>query len=142
MAENAPFSVNRPPFPNVVCLLPQGRVEQHVCTVLITAGVPSVVQTLSSAGMAVTDVGAGRIGVTFPPGGTGATGFVTACITSTPVPNTAFATGGVVPLLDSDLTNFATGTLEVTTKDAAGADVDMPTLSTITLLIHVIKAVV
>lgn len=141
MGDNAPNSVNRPPWPNLVNLLTPGRrVEQHIATVLITAGVPSVVTTLSSPGIAVTDAGTGRVGVTFPAGGTGAIGWVVDCAPSFTAPNTAFATGGGVLMLDSDLTNFVTGTLEVTTKDAAGADADLQTLATFTLVIHVIKA--
>lgn len=138
MPNNAPFATNQPPFPNVVVGFNQ-RVECHVATILVTAGVPSVVQTLSSAGITVADTNTGRITVGFPAGGTGATGWVMCSPVNNTAPNTSFATGGGVPLLDSDLTSFVTGTLEVTTKDAAGADADLQTLGTFTLMIYVLK---
>lgn len=110
--DNAPNSVSRPPFPNVVMALNK-RISVHIATVSVAGGVPSVVQTLSSAGIAVTDAGAGRIGITFPPGGTGAIGWVNASTASQSTPQAAICT------VDSDLTNFATGAIEVSVFDAA-----------------------
>jgi hypothetical protein len=132
MADNAPFSVNRPPFPNVVNTLQQGRVEQHVLTIAVAAGVPTVNQLLSTGGCTVTDTAAGRIGFTFPLGGTGAIGWIENAIVSVSTPVATMLS------VDSDVVNFATGVGELEVWDAAGAALDIT--GSITLLIHVIKA--
>lgn len=138
MADNAPYSANRPPYPNVHVNLP-GRLEVYVATISYAAGTPSVVQTLSSAGITVTDTNTGRITIGFPAGGTGATGFVVQSLLSKASPN-----GQTSLELDSDVTSFATGALELDVFDeddtsgiAAAADVTLQ----VTLLIYVLRAV-
>jgi len=118
MADNAPNAVQVGPYPNIVCQLNR-KVTQHV-------------QTLSSGGCAVTDAGVGRIGFTFPPGGTGAIGWIENAIVSVSTPVATMLS------VDSDLVNFATGTGELQVWDAAGAALDIT--GSITLLIHVVKA--
>lgn len=138
MADNAPFSVNRPPFPNVVVGFNQ-RVDVHVATLDLDA-TPTLDATKSTAGITVTDTDVGRITVTFPAGGTGAFGWVVQSLVSLATP-----TGQVSIDLDADLTNYATGTLEISLFDedgtsgiATAADVT----GSVTLLIYVVKAVV
>lgn len=135
MADNAPFSVNRPPFPNVVNLLQQGRVEQHIITFsLATGSVPTVDQTRSSAGVAAADGGAGLVNLTFPPGGTGAIGWVQL---SSPAQTT------VTDLffnIDNDGLNFVTGTCQLTAVLAGSVAADTAVVQSITAVINVIKA--
>ena len=131
MADNAPNAVQVGPYPNIVCQLNR-KVTQHVLTVAVAATVPAMVQTLSSGGCAVTDAGVGRIGFTFPPGGTGAIGWIENAIVSVSTPVATMLS------VDSDLVNFATGTGELQVWDAAGAALDIT--GSITLLIHVVKA--
>lgn len=137
MADNAPNSVDRSPRPNIACMLNR-RVEMHVARIAYASGTPSVVQTESSAGITVTDTATGRITIGFPAGGTGAIGFTVIGAVEKASPN-----GQTKLELDQDITNYATGALELTVWDeddtsgiAAAADVDLK----VTLLIYVIKA--
>jgi hypothetical protein len=133
MADNAPYSVNRPPFPNVHVNLP-GRLEVYVATIT-TGASPAVVQSLSSAGIAVADTAAGRITVTFPAGGTGAVGWTMCSLFKQATPS------GAVVAIDSDLDDYAAGSIEIETfaddANTTADDVD----GEITLLIYVLKAV-
>lgn len=137
MADNAPFSVNRPPFPNVKVNF-DGRVEVHVATISLTgATAPALVSGSSTPGIAIADTATGRVGITFPPGGTGAIGWTLVSLFSaaTPSPLIGFS-------LDSDLTNYATGVLELshfaTDADTTADDVT----GEVTVVIHVLKAMV
>jgi hypothetical protein len=129
--DTSPFSVSRPPYPNIHNNFNR-RIEQHVLTISVAAGVPSVNTALSTGGCTVTDTAAGRIGFTFPLGGTGAIGWVQVC-----PPNVATPVA-VMFSTDSDVLNFATGVGEVEVWDAAGAALDIT--GSFTMLINVIKA--
>jgi len=138
MADNAPNAVDFSPRPNVVCHLANKRTEMHVARITYTSGTPAVDQTLSSAGITVTDTATGRITVGFPAGGTGAIGFVVIGALEKATPD-----GQTKLELDRDITNYATGALELTVWDedntsgiAAAADIDLA----VTLLIYVVKA--
>lgn len=137
MADNAPNSAQFAPWPNVACKLAPKKVEMHVACITYTSGTPAVVQASSSAGITVTDTDTGRITIGFPPGGTGAIGFVVVGALEKATPN-----GQTSLELDRDITNYATGALELTVWDedntsgiAAAADVDFR----VTLLIYVVK---
>ncbi len=135
MADNAPNSVSFGPLPNIVNMLKR-RVEQHVLTFTGANGSVAMLQTLSSAGCTVTYVAEGNYSFTFPPGGTGAIGWVQVC----PPVQTGIAAGDArYYALDSDILNFATGAGQIATvtatTDGALADV----IGTLTLLINVIK---
>ena len=136
MADSAPFSVNRPPFPNVVVGFNQ-RIEVHVATLSYTTGTPAVIQAKSTAGITVADTAAGRITIGFPPGGTGAFGWVVASLQGLATPgNTHFS-------LDSDLDDYAAGTIEVNVfADDANDTADDADIVDVTFLIYVVKAVV
>lgn len=138
MSDNAPLAVDLAPRPNVVCQLNHGKVLMHVASIAYASGTPTVDQTKSSAGITVADTGTGVIGIGFPPGGTGAIGFVVQSLLGKATPN-----GQTSLELDSDVTNFATGVLELTVWDedntsgiAAAGDIDF----TATILIYVVKA--
>lgn len=138
MADNAPNSVNRPPWPNVVNQLNPGRrVEQHVLSFTGANGTAVILSTLSSAGCTVTYVAEGNYSFTFPAGGTGAIGWVQIC---PPVQTGIAAADARYYALDSDVLNFATGAGQfaavTATTDGALADI----IGTVTLLINVIKA--
>lgn len=130
---NAPFAVQNPPFPNIINQFAR-KVEQHVLTVAVSGGVPTVNTSLSSAGMTVTDTAVGRIGFTFPGGGTGAIGWITASPVNVPTPV------AVMLSTNSGTMNFATGVGEVQTWDQGGLALDIT--GSFTLLINVIKAAV
>lgn len=137
MADNSPFSVNYSPFPNVVNTLQQGRVLQHVLSFTGANGTAVMLQTLSSAGCTVTYVSEGVYDFTFPPGGTGAIGWIV-------VPPLLTAGNAVADVrayaLDSDLVNYATGAGRLTAVDSAATSAVSDIIGTQTLLIHVIKA--
>lgn len=110
MADNAPYAIDQSPRPNIVLEGFNRRVHCYVATISVSGGTPSIVASESSAGLAVADTNTGRITLTFPAGGTGATGFIMdgPVQLSTPSGRTSID-------VDSDLTNYATGTLEVDT---------------------------
>lgn len=137
MADNAPFSVNRPPFPNVV-IGHNRRIECHIAAITVAAGVPTVDATRSTGGITVADTDTGVITVGFPAGGTGAVGWTVASLFELASP-----TGQASFELDSDLDNYAAGSLVVNTFDedntsgiATAADV----AGTFVLMIYVLKA--
>lgn len=136
MADNAPNSVNRPPFPNVVNQIGP-RVEQHVLSFTGANGTSVMLQTLSSAGCTVTYVSEGVYDFTFPLGGTGAIGWVSVCPPVTAA-NTVADTR--MYALDSDVLNFATGLGRLTAVDGSATPIVSDIIGTVTLLINVIKA--
>ncbi len=137
MTDFAPYSVNRPPYPNTHVNMP-GRIEQYVLSFTGANGSVAMLNTLSSAGCTVTYVAEGNYSFTFPAGGTGAIGWVQVC---PPVQTGNAAADARYFALDSDVLNFATGAGQLATvtatTDGALADV----IGTLTLLINVIKAV-
>ncbi len=138
MADNAPFSVNRPPFPNVVVGFNQ-RVEVHVATITLGAS-PALVASKSTAGITVTDTATGRMTIAFHAGGTGAFGWVVQSLVSKSAPN-----GQTSLELDSDITSYVTGALEVDVfdeDDTSGIATAADVTAEVTLLIYVVKAVV
>ncbi len=136
MADNAPNSVNRPPWPNVVNQLGR-RVEQHVLTLTGANGSVAIDSALSTAGCTVTYVGEGNYSFTFPAGGTGAIGYV--LITPPLVPGETVADGRFYSL-DSDILNFATGAGRFAAFDGSATPIVSDIIGKVTLLIHVIKA--
>jgi hypothetical protein len=137
MADNAPFSVNRPPYPNVHVNVPS-RLEVYVAAITVAAGVPSVDSTRSSGGVTVADTNTGRITISFPPGGTGAVGW---CLISPPELSTP--SGQFSFAIDSDLDNYAAGTIEIDTfdeDDTSGIATAGDIAATFVVLIYVLKA--
>jgi len=135
MADNAPFSVNRPPYPNVVCMIPR-RVKQHILTFTGANGTSVILQSRSSGGCTVTYSSEGVYDFTFPPGGTGALGWVLVCPTET----SANAVADVrMFALDSDLLNFATGAGRITCADGSATPIVSDIIGTLTLVINVIE---
>lgn len=110
MADNAPHAVQFSPYPNVICEGFHARVHMYIATVSVASGTPTLVASESSAGLTVADTASGRITITFPAGGTGATGF----LLDGPI-QLATPSGRTSIDVDSDLTSYATGTLEVST---------------------------
>lgn len=134
MADFAPYSANRPPYPNTHVNMP-GRIEQFVLSFTGANGTAVMLNTLSSAGCTVTYVSEGVYDFTFPAGGTGAIGWIEVLA---PLQAGNAATDGRHYSLDSDLVNFATGAGRLTAvNDTAVADV----IGTQTMLINIIKAV-
>lgn len=136
MADNAPFSVQRPPFPNVVCQMNR-RVKMHVATITGANGSASVNTSRSSAGITVTYVGEGNYTVGFPAGGTGAIGWTV--ITPPQVPGET-VTDTKFFAIDSDIVNYATGTLRFTCVDGSATSAVSDVIGDITLMIYVVEA--
>lgn len=136
MANNAPNAVAFSPLPNIVCQLNR-RIKQHVLSFTGADGTSVMLQTLSSAGCTVTYVSEGVYDFTFPPGGTGAVGWISVCAHVTPGNTVADVRSFA---LDSDLLNFATGAGRITCADAATSSVVSDIIGTLTLLIHVVGA--
>jgi hypothetical protein len=140
MADFAPYSVNRPPFPNVHVNMP-ARIEQYLLTLTGTNGAVAVNTALTSGGCSATRTGEGTYTLTFPAGGTGAIGWLQVC----PVIGTA---GDVtiprVISIDSDVasTSFALGAVAIVSADLAATPAVNDILGDVTILINVIKAVV
>jgi len=132
MADNAPFSANRAPFPNVHVNLPS-RLEVFIATITVTSGTPAVNNALSSGGITVANGAAGIYEIGFPAGGTGAVGWTVVAAPSQGTP------AAVEFSVDSDTTNYATGVLSLRAFDAAtpsAVDVE----GNITAMIYVLKA--
>jgi len=135
MADNAPNSVSFGPLPNIVNMLKR-RVEQHVLTFTGANGTSVMLQTLSSAGCTVTYVSEGVYDFTFPPGGTGAIGWVQVC---PPVTSANTVADTRMYALDSDLLNFATGAGRLTAVDGSATPIVSDIIGTCTLLICLIR---
>jgi hypothetical protein len=131
MADNAPFSVSRSPLPNVV--IPVGRrVEVDLVTFSLAAGAPTIISGESTAGVAVSTPGTGRVAITVPAALTGTTGFMVVS-----APKQAADSDFTYQVLSTS--NFATGALELRTLTAG-----TPTNATsagITVMVYRIKAV-
>ena len=138
MADNAPFAVNRPPFPNVVVGFNQ-RVKVHVLTFTGANGTSVMLQSLSTAGCTVTYVSEGVYDFTFPAGGTGAVGWVVVC---PPVTSANTVADTRMFALDSDLLSFATGAGRLTAVDGSATPIVSDVIGTQTLLIYVLEPVV
>lgn len=138
MADNAPFAVNRPPFPNVKINF-DGRVEAHVLTFTGANGTAVMLSTRSTPGCTVTYVSEGVYDFTFPAGGTGAIGWVVVSPNETSA-NTVTDTR--MYALDSDLLNFVTGAGRLTTVDGSATPIVSDVIGTQTLVIYVVKATV
>lgn len=136
MADNAPYSANRPPYPNVHYNVP-GRLEVYVAAITVSGGVPSVDATRSSGGVTVADTDTGRITISFPPGGTGAVGF-----TVLSPPELSTPSGQLSFAIDSDLDDYAAGTIEIDTfdeDDTSGIATAGDIAATFVALIHVMR---
>lgn len=136
MANNAPNSIDFSPRPNIVCQLNR-RIKQHVLSFTGADGTSVMLQTLSSAGCTVTYVSEGVYDFTFPPGGTGAVGWVSVC---PPVTSANTVADTRMYALDSDLLNFATGAGRLTAVDGSATPIVSDIIGTVTLLIHVLEA--
>ena len=139
MADNSPFAVQQAPYPNIVNLIAQGRILQHVLTFTGANGTAVMLQTLSSAGCTVTYVAEGNYSFTFPAGGTGAIGWVQIC----PIVTAGeLVTDARFFSVDSDILNFATGAGRFIAVDGTATPILSDIIGTVTLLISVVKAVV
>lgn len=134
MANNAPFSVNRAPYPNVHVNLP-GRIETYLISALGANGSVAIVPGASSAGCTVTYVGEGNYSFTFPAGGTGAIGWVV--ITS---PETAGETVAETRMyaIDSDILSFATGAGRFSAVDGSATPALADIIGTFRIVVNVL----
>jgi hypothetical protein len=137
MTDFAPYSVARPPFPNLHVNM-NGRIEQYVLSFTGANGTAVMLNTLSSAGCTVTYVSEGVYDFTFPAGGTGAIGWIQAL---PPLSSANTVAETRMYALDSDLVNFATGAGRLTAVDGSATPIVSDVIGTQTLLINVIKAV-
>jgi hypothetical protein len=132
MADNAPFSVNRPPFPNVVVGFNR-RVECHIATFDVATGTPVVDTAKSTAGITVANGAAGVYVLGFPAGGTDAIGW---SVVAAPFQATA---AGFTFSVASATSSYATGALDLRAFQATdGAAADLT--GEVTVMIYVVKA--
>ncbi len=136
MADNAPYSVSRPPFPNLVNGFNR-RVEQHILTFTGANGTATINTSRSSQGVTVTYVGEGNYSFTFPAGGTGAIGWVQIC---PPEQSGEAVTDARFYCLDSDILNFATGAGRFSAVDGSATPALSDIIGSVTLVISVVKA--
>jgi len=137
MSDNAPYSANRPPYPNIHLNLP-GRVEQYLISALGANGSVALVAGASSGGCNVAYVAEGEYTITFPAGGTGAIGFVQIL----PVEVTGQTAGDArAYAIDSDDLSFATGTCTfLATTVSGGSEALADIIGTFRVLVTVLKA--
>lgn len=136
MADNAPFSVNRPPYPNLHVNLPS-RIETYVLSFTGANGSCAMLQSRSSAGCTVTYVSEGVYDFTFPAGGAGALGWIQVCPPEVPANTVADVRAYA---LDSDLVNFATGAGRLTAVDSSATSAVSDVIGVQVLVINVMKA--
>lgn len=136
MANNAPFSVNRAPYPNVHVNLPT-RVETYVITATGSNGAVAINSAASSGGCGVAYVGEGNYSFSFPAGGTGAIGWVVI----TP-PETAGETVAEVRMyaIDSDILSFATGAGRFSAVDGSATPALADIIGTFRIVVNVVAA--
>jgi hypothetical protein len=136
MADNAPFSANRAPFPNVHVNLPS-RIETYILAFTGANGTATLLTSRSSGGVTVTYVSEGVYDFTFPAGGTGATGWILVS-----PPESAANTVAEVRsyALDSDLVNFATGAGRLTAVDGSATPAVADVIGVQVLVINVLRA--
>jgi hypothetical protein len=127
MADNAPNSVNRPPYPNVVCQFNK-RIEMHIATFSLAAGTPTIVTGSSTQGVSVAAGTTGQVVVTFPAGTTGSIGWVNCSVPSQTSP--ADVTINSV----STANNFVTGSANIVTM--VGATATAVTAASITVQLY------
>lgn len=136
MANNAPFSANRAPFPNVHVNLPS-RIETYVLAFTGANGTATLLPSRSSGGVTVTYVSEGVYDFTFPAGGTGATGWILVA----PPESSANTVAEVRSYaLDSDLVNFATGAGRLTAVDGSATPAVADVIGVQVLVINVLAA--
>lgn len=136
MADNAPFSANRAPYPNVHVNLPS-RIETYILAFTGANGTATLLTSRSSGGVTVTYVSEGVYDFTFPAGGSGATGWVVVS-----PPESAANTVAEVRsyALDSDLLNFATGAGRLTAVDGSATPAVADVIGVQVLVINVLRA--
>lgn len=137
MADNAPFSANRAPYPNVHVNLP-GRIEQYLISALGANGSVAIVAGASSGGCTVTYVAEGEYSFTFPAGGTGAIGWIQVM----PVEVAGQTAGDArAYALDSDDVSFANGTgTFLATTVSGGSEALADVIGTFRILVSVLRA--
>jgi len=136
MADNAPFSVNRAPYPNVHVNLP-GRLECYLISAVGANGSVTTTTAASSAGCSVTYVGEGNYSFAFPAGGTGAIGWVQ--VTPPEQPGEA-VTDARFYCIDSDILNFATGAGRFSAVDGSATPALSDIIGTFRIVVYVLRA--
>lgn len=136
MADNAPFSANRPPYPNVHVNLP-GRIETYLITATGSNGAIAISAANSSPGCAVAYVGEGVYTFSFPAGGTGAIGWIQVL-----PPETSGQTVAEVRsyALDSDVVNYATGAGGFCAVDGSATPALADIIGTVRIVVNVLRA--
>jgi hypothetical protein len=135
--DTSPYSVARPPFPNMVNSLNR-RVEQHVLNFTGANGSVTFNAAASSPGCGIAYVSEGLYTITFPPGGTDCLGWVVpGAVEST----TADATIPRAFSIDSNagLGSFALGGVGLVSVDFAATPVISDVIGTVSLLINIVK---
>jgi hypothetical protein len=137
MADNAPFSANRAPYPNVHVNLP-GRIEQYLLTLAGTNGAVALTTASSSGGCTATYVAEGEYSFTFPAGGTGAIGWIQIM----PAEVSGQTAGDARAFnLDSDDVSFPNGTGTFTAVTVSGGSEALADIiGTVRLLVSVLRA--
>lgn len=132
----APNEPLRAPYPNLI-VPGWPRVACHVITFDGTNGAVAHNAARSSQGTGITRTGEGAYTITFPPGGTGAVGFL--------LDGAVEATAGDVTIprvfqVDSDVasTSYALGALGIVSSDLAATSAVNDVLGTATVVVFVL----
>lgn len=134
--DNSPYSVQRPPFPNVVNSVAR-RVEQHVINFTGANGSVTYNAAASSPGTGIAYVSEGLYTITFPPGGTDCLGWVVVSAVESTTGDATIARGFSVDS-NAGLAGYATGGVGIASRDAATpslADV----IGTATIVVSIVK---
>lgn len=138
MADNAPNSVQRPPFPNVVAQINR-RLEQHIINFTGANGSVTFNADQSSPGTGCTRTGEGLYTLVFPAGGTGCLGWTEfSCVEST-TSDVTIARGFSV---DTDVVanNYAAGSIGLVSVDYAATPAVNDVIGEVTIVVNIIKA--
>jgi hypothetical protein len=137
MADNAPNSVNRPPFPNVVNQVGL-RVEQHIINFTGADGAVTYNAAASSGGTGIAYVSEGLYTFTFPPGGTGCLAWVEVSAVESTTATAAIPRAFSVDS-NAGLGSYALGGVGLVSVDFAATPVLQDVIGTATIVVNVIK---
>lgn len=138
MADNAPNSVVRPPYPNVVAPFNK-RLLCHIINFTGADGSVTYNASRSTGGTGISRTGEGLYTITFPAGGTGAIGWVTYSAVES-----ATATIAIPRILtvDNDVvaTNYVAGSTGLVSSDSAGTNAVNDVIGDLTVMVWVLAA--
>lgn len=135
--DTSPYSVQRPPFPNVVNSVGR-RVEQHVINFTGSNGAVALNEDASSGGVGIAYVSEGLYTITFPPGGTGCLGWVVVSAVESTTGDVTISRNWSVDT-DAGLEGYATGGVGLVAASNGATDALADVIGTATVIVNIVK---